>query len=161
MPPAPAATQPPLTAAQARAWSTNVTDKVIVVFKNQFAGLTDAPSDAAARSAVVSSAQSGVLSQLSQTHALNVKSFSLINAVSATVSPGEAKYLAANPAVSEVVPDLPIPVAGDSPVTHRAQPPPTAERRQAAPGRVRAGEDGPARPGGDREHPRRHPVGHW
>jgi hypothetical protein len=112
----PAATQPPLTAAQAKALSTNVTDKVIVVLKNQFAGLTDAPNSTAARSAAVSSAQSGVLSQLGQTHALNVKSFSLINAVAATVSPGEATYLAANPAVSEVVPDLPIPVA-NAPVT--------------------------------------------
>ena len=113
----PAVTQPPLTAAQAKALSTNVTDKVIVLFKNQLANLSDAPSDAAARLAAVRSAQSGVQSQLSQTHALNVKSFSLINAVSATVSPGEAKYLAANPAVSEVVPDEPIPVAGDSPVS--------------------------------------------
>ena len=111
----PAVTQPPLTAAQAKALSANVTDKVIVLFKNQLANLTDAPNDAAARSAAVRSAQSGVLSQLAQTHALSVKSFSLINAVSATVSPGEAKYLAANPAVSEVVPDEPIPVAGDSP----------------------------------------------
>ena len=58
------------------------------------------------------------MTQLSQTHAASVKSFSLINAVSATVSPGEAKHLAANPAVSEVVPDLPIPLQGsDSPVT--------------------------------------------
>jgi subtilisin family serine protease len=113
----PASTQPPLTAAQARALSTNVTDKVIVVFKNQFARLTDAPDEAAARSAVVASAQSGVLSQLSQTHGLDVKSFSLVNAVAATVSAGEARYLAANPVVREVVPDLPIPIAGDSPLT--------------------------------------------
>jgi hypothetical protein len=113
----PATTQPPLTAAQAKTLSTNITDKVIVVFKNQFARLTDAPDDTAVRSGAVTSAQSGVLSQLSQTHALDVKSFSLVNAVAATVSPGEAKYLAANPVVSEVVPDLPIPIAGDSPVT--------------------------------------------
>jgi hypothetical protein len=111
------ATARALTAAQAAAWSTNVTDKVIVVFKNQFAGLSDAPGEAAARSADVSSAQSGLLSQLRQTHALDVKSYSVINAVAATVSPGEARLLAANRAVSEVLPDLPIPVAGDSPVT--------------------------------------------
>ncbi|MGD0701908.1 MAG: hypothetical protein ABSA02_18735 [Trebonia sp.] len=112
----PAAGQPPLTAAQAKALSTNVTDKVIVVLRNQFPGLADTPGGTALRSAAVRSAQSGVLTQLSQTHALDVKSFSLINAVSATVSAGEAKYLAANPAVSEVIPDRPIPVAGNSPV---------------------------------------------
>jgi len=115
---APAAVQPPLTTAQAAALSTNVTDKVIVVFKNQFAGLADTPSNATTRSADVGSTQSAVMTQLSQTHSANVKSFSLINAVSATVSPGEAAHLASNPAVSEVVPDLPIPLQGsDSPVT--------------------------------------------
>jgi len=115
---APAAVQPPLTAAKAAALSTNVTDKVIVVFKNQFAGLADTPSNATVRAADVSSTQSAVMKQLSQTHAASVKSFSLVNAVSATVSPGEAAYLAGNPAVSEVVPDLPIPLQGsDSPVT--------------------------------------------
>jgi hypothetical protein len=115
---APAAVQPPLTSAQAAALSTNVTDKVIVVFKNQFAGMADTPSNVTARAADVGSTQSAVMTQLSQTHAANVKSFSLINAVSATVSPGEATQLAGNPAVSEVVPDLPIPLQGsDSPVT--------------------------------------------
>jgi hypothetical protein len=115
---APAAVQPPLTAAKAAALSTNVTDKVIVVFKNQFAGLADTAGNATARAADVSSTQGAVMTQLSQTHAANVKSFSLINAVSATVSPGEAAYLAGNPAVSEVVPDLPIPLQGsDSPAT--------------------------------------------
>jgi hypothetical protein len=117
-PAAPAAVQPPLTAAQAAAWSTNVTDKVIVLLKNQFTGVADTSSNTAMRSSDVRSSQSGVLAQLTETHSVNVKSFSLINALSATVSPGEAKYLAGNPAVSEVVPDLPIPLAGStSPVT--------------------------------------------
>ena len=112
------AVQPPLTSAQAAALSANVTDKVIVVFKNQFAGTADTPGNATVRAADVSSTQSAVMKQLSQTHAASVKSFSLVNAVSATVSPGEAKYLAGNPAVSEVIPDLPIPLQGsDSPVT--------------------------------------------
>jgi hypothetical protein len=116
-PAAPAAVQPPLSAAQAAAFSTNVTDKVIVLFKNQFAGVTDTSSNAATRTSDVRSSQSGVLAQLAETHSANVKSFSLINALSATVSPGEAKYLAGNPAVSEVVPDRPIPVANSlSPV---------------------------------------------
>src|ERR1700722_10642761 len=117
-PAAPAPAPPPLPAAQAAAWSTNVTDRVIVVFKNQFPGVADTPSNTAMRSSVVRSSQSGVLAQLTETHSVNVKSFSLINALSATVSPGEDKYLAGNPAVSEVAPALPIPLAGStSPVT--------------------------------------------
>src|SRR3984957_2231695 len=113
-----AAVQPPLTAAQAAALSTNVTDKVIVVFKNQFTGVADTPSNATVRAADVKSIQSGVMAQLSQTHAANVKAFSLINAVSATVSPGEARSRGATPAVSEAAPALPIPLQGsDSPVT--------------------------------------------
>ena len=51
---APAAVQPPLTSAQAAALSTNVTDKVIVVFKNQFTGVADTPSNATVRAADVS-----------------------------------------------------------------------------------------------------------
>jgi hypothetical protein len=133
------AVQPPLTAAQVAAFSTNVTDRVIVVFKNQFAGLADTPANAAARTSDVRSAQSGVLSQLSATHSLNVKSFSLINAVSATVSAGEAKYLAGNPAVSEVVPDLPIPVAGSTSPVKVAHAPAKAAGLKPLPGACTSG----------------------
>jgi hypothetical protein len=100
-----------LTAGQARALSRNVTDKVIIVFKNQFAGLPDTPANVARRSSMVSSVQSQVRSSLTATHARNVKSFSLVNAISATVSRGEAKLLAANSAVKEVIADRPIPLA--------------------------------------------------
>jgi hypothetical protein len=100
-----------LSPAQARALSVNVTDKVIVVFKNQVTSLPDTTSDAAQRTAMVRSLQQGVMSELTATDARNVKSISLVNAVAATVSPGAAKVLAANPAVAEVVPDLPVPVA--------------------------------------------------
>src|SRR5580693_8934944 len=98
-----------LTAAQARALSRNVTDKVIIVFKNQVAGLPDTPANVARRSSMVSSVQSQVRSSLTATHARNVKSFSLVNAISATVSRGEARLLAASQAVREVIPDRPIP----------------------------------------------------
>jgi hypothetical protein len=93
-----------------------VTDKVIIVFKNQVTSVPDTPADAAARTAAVRSAQSGVLAQLAATHARNVKSVSLVNAIAATVSPAAAHSLAANSAVREVIPDLPIPVAANPPV---------------------------------------------
>jgi len=101
--------QPPLTSAQAKALSTDVSDKVIVVFKNQLSTTPDTRSDIAARTAAADQVQSGVVHELSLTGAKAVKQFQLINAVSATVSPGEASRLKANPAVAEVVRDEPIP----------------------------------------------------
>jgi hypothetical protein len=112
-----------LTPAQARSLSKNVTDKVIVLFRNQVASVPDTASNATRRTAAVKSVQSAVLSQLTQTHATSVKSFSLVNAVAATVSPGEAKLLAANPAVAKVVADLPIPVAANPPVVRSVKKP--------------------------------------
>jgi len=94
-----------LSPAQARALSSDVTDKVIVVFKNQVAGLPDTAAQATARSAAIGRVQQGVLSELAAVHARNVTSISLVNAVAATVSAGAARALAANPAVAEVIPD--------------------------------------------------------
>ena len=113
-PPTATATQAPLTASQAHALSTNVTDKVIVVFKNQLAGTPETAGNEASRNAAVSGIQSPVVHELSLTKAQDVKTFQVINALSATVSPGEARRLAANPDVAEVVKDEPIPVAGPS-----------------------------------------------
>jgi len=107
--------------ALARQLSRNVTDKVIVVLKNQVSWLPDTPANSARRKAEVASLQQGVLADLSATHAAHVKSISLVNAVAATVSPGEAKRLAGDPAVSEVVADLPVPVATGSPVAEAAK----------------------------------------
>lgn len=118
--PAPTATQAPLTAAQAAALSTNVTDKVIVVFRNQFSATPDTRADEAARAADVNTVQSPVVNELNETHAQDIKRISLVNAVAATVSPGEAERLAANPAVSEVVPDDPIPLVGGLPTVKSA-----------------------------------------
>ncbi len=100
-----------LSPAEARALSTNVTDKVIVVFKDQVASLPDTAANSAPRASIVKNLQQGVMSELTATHAADVKSISLVNAVAATVSPGAAKVIAANPAVAEVVQDLPIPVS--------------------------------------------------
>jgi subtilisin family serine protease len=109
----------PLTPASAlaRQLSHGVTDRVIVVLKNQLAGLPDTPADSARRSSAVASLQRSVLADLAATHAANVKSISLVNAVAATVSAGEARHLAADPAVARVVPDRTIPVAAQSPIT--------------------------------------------
>jgi hypothetical protein len=71
--------------------------------------LTDSPT--AEPASTGKSVQQGVLSELAAVHARDVRSISLVNAVAATVSPGAARVLAANPAVEEMVPDLPIPVA--------------------------------------------------
>ena len=107
--------QAPLTASQAQGLSSNVTDKVIVVFKDQLPATPDSPSDVANRVAAVNQVQQGVVHELAQTHARQVKSFQLLNAVAATVSPGEAARLSANPSVAEVVKDEPIPVTSSVP----------------------------------------------
>src|SRR5579859_4412146 len=99
-----------VTSAQAAALSRDVTDKVIVVFKNQLASLPDTPADSMSRAGAVGQLQQGVLAELKATHSRDVRSISLVNAVAATVSAGTAKLIAANPAVAEVVSDLPIPV---------------------------------------------------
>src|SRR5712691_1901284 len=54
-----------------------------------------AEAHAARRSSAARATQAGVLAELKATHALNVKSISLVDAVAATVSAGEAKRLAA------------------------------------------------------------------
>jgi hypothetical protein len=107
------------TPARAASLSKNVTDKVIVVFRDQVTSIPDTASNATRRTAAVRSVQRSVLSQLARTRARNVKSLTLVNAVAATVSPAEAKVLAANPAVAEVVRDLPIPVAAAPPVLNK------------------------------------------
>ena len=108
-----AATQAPLTAAQARAFATNVSDKVIVVFKNQLAAEPESSTRASSCDAAVNTVQRPVLNELTMTRAQHVKSFHLIMPfVAATVSPAEAQRLAANPAVAAIVPDETLHAAG-------------------------------------------------
>src|ERR1700683_5187790 len=66
----------PLTPASAlgQQLSRDVTDKVIVVLRNQLPGLPDTPAGSARRTAVVASLQAGVLADLTATHAAHVKS---------------------------------------------------------------------------------------
>ncbi|HEY1641837.1 MAG TPA: S8 family serine peptidase [Streptosporangiaceae bacterium] len=100
------AAQAPLTAALAAQLSRNVTRPVIVIMKSQFAAARVGTAAQAARSARAVSSQAGLRSELSQVHATRMHSYSLVNAMAATVSAGEEARLKANPAVREVIPDV-------------------------------------------------------
>ena len=95
----------PLTSTQAAALSTNVTDRVIVVLKNQVPGIPASRSLVQTRRQEEALEQDPILAEMNQTRAMKVHAYTTINAVSATVSPGEAARLRANAAVAEVVPD--------------------------------------------------------
>jgi hypothetical protein len=89
----------------------NVTDKVIVVLRDQAISLPGTAADGRMRTADVATLQDNVLAQLARTHARDVHRITLINAVAATVSPSEATALAASPDVADVIPDQPVQLA--------------------------------------------------
>jgi hypothetical protein len=95
----------PLSPTQAAQLSQNADQPVIVVLKDQFGAAAAGTTAAGVRSAAVSLNQTSLLSQLSQLHATAVKQFTLVNAVSATVSALEEQRLEASPAVAEVIPN--------------------------------------------------------
>src|SRR5882724_4520293 len=78
-----------LSAAQVSKLSANATHRSIIVFKNQLPSMPATRADAQRRISAVATAQRGVRSQLAQVHATHVKSYQLINAISATVSSAE------------------------------------------------------------------------
>ncbi len=127
---------PPTLAAQL---SKNADRPVIVVLKNQFGQAAAGTPAASARSAAVSSSQSALLSELSEVHATGIKRFTLVNAVAATVSAAEAQRLAANRAVSQVIPDATVSIPAS------ALGLPTASAAPATTGRPRITPDAPAR----------------
>jgi hypothetical protein len=104
-----------LTAAEARALSVKVDDKVIVVLRDQFAAKRATPSNETARADAARKTQVPVLNELALTGARHVRRLDLVNAIVATVSAGEAKRLADNPAIAEIVADEPIRMADPSP----------------------------------------------
>jgi hypothetical protein len=95
----------PLTTTEAKALSVGATHRVIVVMKDQLSSVPDTRSQSKTRRADEASIQKPIVSELSQTKAKSVKSYTVINAVTATVSAGEETRLAQNPAVAEVIPD--------------------------------------------------------
>lgn len=109
---APAATGPasawlgqrPLTAAQASALSADASQHVIVFLKNEPA-VSPGRFALAARSSAIAASQSAVVHELGEVHAAHVTAYRLVNAVAATVSPGEESRLKGNPQVAKVIPD--------------------------------------------------------
>jgi Peptidase inhibitor I9 len=102
--------------AAATAQGQATTQRVIVVMKNQVGNLPATRADAGARKRAVQSIQAPVTNQLNASGAHGVHSYTVLNAVAATVSPSEAAQLKSNPAVAKVVPDqiirlAPAPVA--------------------------------------------------
>jgi hypothetical protein len=85
--------------------SQDVDRPVIVVLKNQFGQAAPGTPAGIARSAAVIGSQSALLAELRAVHATGIKPFTLVNAVAATVSAAEEQRLAANQAVSRVIPD--------------------------------------------------------
>jgi hypothetical protein len=109
------ARQAPLTPAEAKALSTHVTDRVIVVLRNRLSSTSLAPDATRARATAAADAQRTVLGELAQTHAKAVHGLQLLDDIVATVSPGEAARLRHNPAVVQVVTDRAIPLVGSLP----------------------------------------------
>jgi Subtilase family/Peptidase inhibitor I9 len=87
--------------------SADATKQSIIIFKNQHPELP-ARAAATSRASTVAHEQAQVRGELTQLHARNVKSFKVLNGISATISKAEVERLRTNPAVQAVVPDLPI-----------------------------------------------------
>src|SRR6185312_2254919 len=98
-------TRPRLSAAQVKRLSAQADKRSIIIFKNQLGRLPATRSNTRARVSAAIAAQAGVRAELTQLHAKNIRSFSLVNAMSATISAAEVAHLQANPAVKAVVPD--------------------------------------------------------
>jgi hypothetical protein len=112
--------------------SSNATDRVIVLLKNQHPEIPGPVGALAQRLSAVSGDQGPIVSELSTLRAPSVHSFSFVNAISATVSSAEAQRLAADPTVAAVVPDAvvsdpsPAPPAGTPSGAAPAVTPPVA-----------------------------------
>jgi hypothetical protein len=94
-----------LTAAEVHRLSAGATDRSIIIFKNQLSNLPAKGRTAGLRVRAANVAQAGVLTELARIHAPHVRSFHIIDAIAATISPAEIQRLRANPAVRAVVPD--------------------------------------------------------
>ena len=97
----------------ARAQSQAATQRVIVVLKNQEASLPATRPLVASRRTAIARDQAAVRSKLTASGARNVHTYTLIDALSAIMSPGTESQLKSDPNVSEVIPDQIIHLGSD------------------------------------------------
>jgi hypothetical protein len=129
-----------LPSAAATAGGQASTRHVIVLLRNQASALPATTADIGRRRTAVRHIQAPVASQLAASGARSVKPYTVVNALSATVSSGELSRLRSNPAVKAVIPDQAIRSAAPStpPGAQATVGPPTAPLPGAcpAPGKV-------------------------
>src|SRR5262249_38658049 len=94
-----------LTAAQIRRLERGAKRHKIIIFKNQLSNLPARGRSARARASAASASQAGVRAELAKVGATHVHSFTIINAVSATITPGATRLRQHNPAVRAIAPD--------------------------------------------------------
>ncbi|MBV9048438.1 MAG: S8 family serine peptidase [Solirubrobacterales bacterium] len=97
--------------ASAGAQSQAAVNRVIVVLRNQVSTLPATPRDEASRRAAVARTQAPLTADLAASGARSVHRFTVLNAISATVSSAEEARLRTDGAVAEVVPDRAIRLA--------------------------------------------------
>jgi Subtilase family len=101
-----------LTPQQIASLSRNANQKVIVLLRNQH---PEAPTPKSGRAAKLAADQAAIVHELSQLRAPRLRSYSFVNAVSATVSSAELARLQQDPAVSAVVPDVQVAASSSTP----------------------------------------------
>ena len=107
-----------LPSASAGAQNRTPVHRVIIVLRNQVSNLPASRRSEVARHAAVMSLQAPIASQLAASGARSIHGYTLINAISATVSGAEESRLKSNPAVSEVILDQAIRLAPIFTQTH-------------------------------------------
>jgi hypothetical protein len=110
-----ASPQAGLSGGVAHSLAAHATSPVIIVLKDQATSTPATPNLLPSRKAKFQQAQAPLLNTLSQSGAQDVHSYTVLDAVSATVPSSDVSALKANPAVAEVVPDATIPLPNPTP----------------------------------------------
>jgi hypothetical protein len=84
----------------------DINDRVIVFMKSQPKAIRPGTAASAMRSAAIANSQAPLLDELRRTHAIDIRTYRLVNAFAATVSAAEAASLGTNPNVAQVIPDV-------------------------------------------------------